>query len=82
MKTIKKYVSEQNMDLESFMLAKISPDEASKLSDFIRVHIPFPKSLNYEMTLEESNDMAELLEKLQTVLSCMSMSLPEDGGVQ
>lgn len=78
MKTIKKYVSEQNIDLESFMLAQISPEEASKLYDFIRVHTYFPES----MTCEEINDMFELLEKLQTVLSCRAMSLPEDGGVQ
>lgn len=74
MKTIKNFVSEQNMDLESFMLAQISPEEALKLLDFLRGHMPSAKTLNTKMSLEESNEMSELFDKLRAVLVCRSMA--------
>lgn len=77
MKTIKNFVSEQNMDLESFMLAQISPEESLKLLDFLRGHMPSAKILNPSMSMEESNEMSELFDKLRAVLVCRSMANSE-----
>ncbi len=74
MKTIKDFVSDADMDLEAFMLAQISPEEALKLLDFMRGHMPSAKTLNPAMSREESNEMSELFDKLRGVLVCRSMS--------
>lgn len=77
MKTIKNFLSEQNMDLESFMLAQISPEESLKLLDFLRGHMPSAKTLNPSMSREESNEMSELFDKLRAVLVCRYMANSE-----
>jgi hypothetical protein len=51
-------------------LSEISPSDAKTILEFMHLHLPGCKQLNPGMTLEESNAMGKLFDKVRAVLYC------------